>query len=70
MIPKIDAAKILLWTPLLKPKESIILKVLVSHDVDYRPYVDVRIANKSRIMVANNVKLANEDKIGYSPIKR
>jgi hypothetical protein len=62
--PKIDAMKAKLILPLLDPKESITFKMLLDRKVGYFPKdVYARIGGKKRIVKANNVKAARENKI-------
>lgn len=60
---KSDAEKVLLVLPLLDPKESITLRVLVTEYVDYFPEIYVRVPGRKRIVRANNTRSATELKI-------
>ena len=57
---RLDKDKILLTLPLLKPGESVTLKVLLTDYVFSFPDIDVRVPQHARIVKANNIRRSNE----------
>jgi hypothetical protein len=57
---QLDGDKILLVLPLLKPKESVTLQVLVTGYVFGFPDIDVRVPQKTHFAKVNNIKRSRE----------
>lgn len=61
--PMIEEEKVMLVLPLLKPKESVSLRLLLNQYVNYFPHIYARIPGKERIVRANNVESSKQLKI-------
>lgn len=61
---RLDTEKVLLTFPLLDPKETIILRILITGHVDYAPAIYARIPGKKRIQRVNNRRFSKEVRIG------
>jgi hypothetical protein len=56
----IKGEKVLLTFPLLEPKDSLTLRLLITGYIDYFPGITIRVGLRKRIVRANNVRFSKE----------